>query len=90
MLGASGSRSGGYIPFAASFAAFLAPRPFDFIRMAAVSQTNIRLVGTHAGVEIGQDGPPQKALEDLAAIRAVPLIDCRAFEPAPRQDAKYA
>ncbi|GAP56620.1 transketolase-like protein 2 [Arthrobacter sp. Hiyo6] len=61
----------GYIAFAASFAAFLVSRPFDFIRMAGVSQASIRLVGTHAGVEVGQDGPSQMALEDIAAIRAV-------------------
>jgi transketolase len=61
----------GYIAFAASFAAFLISRPFDFIRMAGVSQASIRLVGTHAGVEIGQDGPSQMALEDIAAMRAV-------------------
>jgi len=61
----------GYVAFAASFAAFLVSRPFDFIRMAGVSQASIRLVGTHAGVEIGQDGPSQMALEDIAAMRAV-------------------
>ncbi|HEY8702623.1 MAG TPA: transketolase [Arthrobacter sp.] len=61
----------GYVAFAASFAAFLVARPFDFIRMAGVSQADIRLVGTHAGVEIGQDGPSQMALEDIAAMRAV-------------------
>ncbi|MBP1235232.1 transketolase [Arthrobacter sp. PvP102] len=61
----------GYIAFASSFAAFLISRPFDFIRMAGVSQVSIRLVGTHAGVEIGQDGPSQMALEDIAAMRAV-------------------
>ncbi len=61
----------GYIPFASSFAAFLISRPYDFIRMAGVSEANIRLVGTHAGVEIGQDGPSQMALEDIAAMRAI-------------------
>jgi transketolase len=61
----------GYVPFAASFAAFLVSRPYDFIRMAGVSQASIRLVGTHAGVEIGQDGPSQMALEDIAAMRAI-------------------
>lgn len=61
----------GYIAFAASFAAFLISRPYDFIRMAGVSQASIRLVGTHAGVEIGEDGPSQMALEDIAAMRAV-------------------
>ena len=60
----------GYVPFAATFAAFLT-RAYDFIRMAAVSGADIRLCGSHAGVEIGQDGPSQMGLEDLAALRAV-------------------
>lgn len=59
-----------YIPFASTFAAFLT-RAHDFIRMAAISQANLRLVGSHAGVEIGADGPSQMALEDLAMMRAV-------------------
>jgi transketolase len=59
-----------YIPFASTFAAFLS-RAYDFIRMAAISQANIRLSGSHAGVEIGEDGPSQMALEDLAMMRAV-------------------
>ena len=57
-------------PFAATFAAFLA-RAYDFVRMAAVSRANISLAGSHAGVSIGEDGPSQMALEDLAAFRAV-------------------
>jgi transketolase len=60
----------GYVPFAATFAAFFS-RAFDFIRMAAISQADIRLCGSHAGVEIGADGPSQMALEDLAMMRAV-------------------
>ena len=60
----------GYKPFASTFAAFFS-RAYDFIRMAAVSEANIRLSGSHAGVEIGQDGPSQMALEDLASLRAV-------------------
>ena len=60
----------GYRPFASTFAAFLT-RAYDFIRMAAISQANIRLAGSHAGVEIGADGPSQMALEDLAMMRAV-------------------
>ena len=60
----------GYIPFASTFAAFFS-RAYDFIRMAVISQANIRLAGSHAGVEIGQDGPSQMALEDLASIRAL-------------------
>src|SRR2546425_1404577 len=60
----------GYKPFVSTFAAFFS-RAYDFIRMAAISQANIRLVGSHAGVEIGQDGPSQMALEDLASMRAI-------------------
>ena len=60
----------GYKPFASTFAAFFS-RAYDFIRMAAISQANIKLVGSHAGVEIGQDGPSQMALEDLASMRAI-------------------
>ena len=60
----------GYKPFASTFAAFFS-RAYDFIRMAAISQANVRLCGSHAGVEIGQDGPSQMALEDLASMRAV-------------------
>jgi len=60
----------GYVPFAVTFAVFFS-RAYDFIRMAGISEVNIRLVGSHAGVEIGADGPSQMALEDLAALRAV-------------------
>jgi transketolase len=60
----------GYVPFAATFAAFFS-RAYDFIRMAAISKADIRLSGSHAGVEIGADGPSQMALEDLAMMRAV-------------------
>jgi transketolase len=60
----------GYKPFASTFAAFLS-RAYDFVRMAAISRANIRLCGSHAGVSIGEDGPSQMALEDLAALRAV-------------------
>src|ERR671917_526308 len=59
-----------YTPFASSFAAFLS-RAYDFIRMAAISRANIRLSGSHAGVSIGEDGPSQMALEDIAMMRAV-------------------
>jgi transketolase len=60
----------GYVPFASTFAAFLT-RAYDFIRMSAISEANIRLCGSHCGVEIGADGPSQMALEDLAMMRAV-------------------
>jgi transketolase len=57
-------------PFASTFAAFFT-RAYDFIRMAAISRANIKLCGSHAGVSIGEDGPSQMALEDLAMLRAV-------------------
>jgi transketolase len=60
----------GWVPFASTFAAFFT-RAYDFVRMAAISRANIRLSGSHAGVSIGEDGPSQMALEDLAAFRAV-------------------
>lgn len=58
------------VPFASTFSAFFT-RAYDFIRMAAVSHANIRLCGSHAGVSIGEDGPSQMGLEDLAMMRAV-------------------
>jgi len=67
---AIGMRVRGWIPYAATFAAFLT-RAHDFIRMAGVSRSAIRLVGSHAGVSIGEDGPSQMGLEDLAMMRAV-------------------
>ncbi|WP_179806487.1 transketolase [Micromonospora purpureochromogenes] len=60
----------GYRPFASTFAAFFS-RAYDFVRMAGVSRADIALSGSHAGVEIGADGPSQMGLEDLAAMRAV-------------------
>ncbi|MET0608997.1 MAG: transketolase [Gaiellaceae bacterium] len=67
---AVGMQVRGWVPFASTFAAFLT-RAYDFIRMAAISRANIRLCGSHAGVSIGEDGPSQMALEDLAMMRAV-------------------
>ncbi|NUW36388.1 transketolase [Nonomuraea sp. SMC257] len=67
---AVGMQARGFVPYAATFAAFLT-RAHDFIRMAAVSQASIRLVGSHAGVAIGEDGPSQMGLEDLAMLRSV-------------------
>jgi transketolase len=60
----------GWRPFASTFAAFLS-RAYDFIRMSAISRANYCLSGSHAGVSIGEDGPSQMALEDIAALRAV-------------------
>jgi transketolase len=61
---------GRWVPFASTFAAFLS-RAYDFVRMAAISRADIRLSGSHAGVSIGEDGPSQMALEDIASIRAI-------------------
>ncbi|MEX2647289.1 MAG: transketolase, partial [Gaiellaceae bacterium] len=60
----------GWKPFASTFAAFMT-RAYDFVRMAAVSRATLKLCGSHAGVSIGEDGPSQMGLEDLAAFRAV-------------------
>jgi len=60
----------GWKPFASSFGAFLS-RAYDFIRMAAISDADLKLCGSHVGVSIGPDGPSQMALEDIAALRAV-------------------
>jgi transketolase len=67
---AVGLQSRGWKPFASTFAAFFS-RAYDFIRMAAISQADLRLSGSHAGVSIGEDGPSQMALEDIASLRAV-------------------
>ena len=60
----------GWKPFASTFAAFMS-RAYDFVRMAAVSRATLKLCGSHAGVSIGEDGPSQMALEDLAEFRAI-------------------
>ncbi|WP_405609501.1 transketolase [Streptomyces sp. NBC_01511] len=67
---AVGMQAGGLIPYASTFAAFLT-RAHDFLRMATVSRASISVVGSHAGVSIGQDGPSQMGLEDLAMFRAL-------------------
>jgi transketolase len=68
---AMGLASRGAIAFPSTFACFLT-RAYDFIRMAAISRLNVKLAGSHAGVSIGEDGPSQMALEDLAMMRAQP------------------
>ncbi len=70
MAAAVGLQARGWVPFVSTFAAFLT-RAYDFIRMATISRANIKLCGSHAGVSIGQDGPSQMGLEDLAMMRAV-------------------
>jgi transketolase len=79
MIGAAmGLASRGAIPFPSSFACFL-ERGSDFVRMAGISALNVKLAGSHAGVSIGEDGPSQMALEDLAIMRAVP--NCTVLYP---------
>ncbi len=67
---AIGLSNRGKIPFVSTFAAFLS-RAYDQIRMSQYSQANIKIVGSHVGVSIGQDGPSQMGLEDLAMFRAI-------------------
>jgi transketolase len=68
---AAGLAAQGWIPFASSFACFLT-RAADQVRVAAISRSNVTLCGSHAGVSIGEDGPTQMGLEDLAMFRALP------------------
>jgi transketolase len=98
MIGsAMGLAARGAIPFPSTFAAFLT-RAYDFIRMACISNLNVKIAGSHAGVSIGEDGPSQMALEDLAMMRAQPnmtvlypcdavsterLLELMAYDPGP-------
>jgi transketolase len=68
---ATGLALRGKIPFVSTFAAFLT-RACDQIRMAGVGRVPLRLVGSHAGVSIGEDGPSQMGLEDVAFLRTIP------------------
>ncbi len=76
---AVGLATRGRIPFASSFSCFLT-RAYDNLRMAGISQANIKLCGSHAGVSIGEDGPSQMGLEDIAMMRAIP--NCVVFHPS--------
>ncbi|XP_075691551.1 transketolase-like protein 1 [Rhinoderma darwinii] len=75
------------VAFASTFAAFLS-RAFDHIRMGAISQSNVNLCGSHCGVSIGEDGPSQMALEDIAMFRAIP--SCTIFYPSDGVSTEYA
>lgn len=75
------------IAFVSTFAAFLT-RAFDQIRMGAISQTNINFVGSHCGVSVGEDGPSQMALEDLAMFRSIP--NCTVFYPSDAVSTEHA
>ena len=67
---AMGFSARGKVPFASTFACFLT-RAFDQIRVAGISMSNLKLVGSHVGVSIGEDGPSQMGLEDIAMMRAI-------------------
>lgn len=84
---AAGLASRGKVPFASTFAAFF-ERAADQIRMAAISRANIKLVGSHCGVSIGEDGPSQMALEDLGLFRAI--VDCTVLYPSDGVSAERA
>ncbi|XP_069501530.1 transketolase-like protein 1 [Ambystoma mexicanum] len=75
------------VAFASTFAAFFS-RAYDHIRMGAISQSNVNLCGSHCGVSIGEDGPSQMALEDLAMFRAVPT--CTVFYPSDAVSTEHA
>lgn len=80
MVGAAvGLSSRGKLPFVSTFAAFFS-RAFDQIRMSQYSKSNIKFIGSHAGVSIGQDGPSQMGLEDIAMFRT--LLDSVVLYPA--------
>jgi len=78
---AVGLSAGGMIPFASSFAKFLA-RAYDQIEMAAITRANINLVGSHSGVSLGADGPSQMSLPDMAYFRAYASADDGRNNPA--------
>jgi transketolase len=85
---AAGMAAGGYIPFASTFAKFLA-RGYDQIEMAAITRANIKIVGSHAGVSLGADGPSQMSLPDIAYFGSYAMSDdgrgnpaCTLFHPA--------
>src|SRR5205085_278590 len=83
---ATGLAARGRIPFVSTFAAFLT-RAFDQIRMAAVSRSNMKFCGSHCGVSIGEDGPSQMGLEDIAMFRAIP--GSTIFYPSDAVSAEY-
>ncbi|MDH7493780.1 MAG: transketolase [Candidatus Saccharicenans sp.] len=76
---AMGLAARGFLPFVATFAAFLT-RAHDQIRMAAYSFSNLKFCGSHVGVSIGEDGPSQMGLEDLGMF--LPIPDCLVFYPS--------
>lgn len=92
---AAGLAAAGYIPFASSFAKFIS-RGYDQVEMASISRANIKIVGSHAGVSLGADGPSQMGLVDVAFFRSFTLTDngygqpaCVFFQPSDAVGAYY-
>nr|XP_005000104.1 transketolase-like protein 1 isoform X2 [Cavia porcellus] len=75
------------VAFASTFAAYLS-RAYDQIRVGAICGISIRLIGSHCGVSVGEDGPTQMALEDLAMFRALP--NCTIFYPSDAVSTEHA
>jgi transketolase len=70
---AAGYALEGFIPYVSSFASFLTTRPFDMIRMlACYNNINMKIVATHTGISVGEDGGSAQMLEDIAIMRALP------------------
>lgn len=94
MIGvAAGLAGSGKIPFVASFAIFLWANAFDQIRMAVgFTHANVKLVGSHAGISIGEDGPSQMAIEDVGLALSVPglAVIVPADEPSTREAVRVA
>jgi transketolase len=84
---AAGLASRGKVPFASTFACFM-ERAVDQVRMSTISFANIKLAGSHAGVSIGEDGPSQMAMEDIAIFRA--MADCVLLYPCDAVSAERA
>jgi transketolase len=84
---AAGLSARGKIPFASSFAVFIS-RGFDQVRMAGISHSHLKLCGSHVGVSIGEDGPSQMGLEDLALYRTIP--NCVVFYPSDAVSTEHA
>jgi len=84
---AAGLALSGHVAVTASFAAFLTTNAFDQIRMGvAFPRANVKLVGSHAGISIGEDGPSQMGIEDIALMTALPgmVVLCPADGPSAR------
>lgn len=85
---AAGLAASGKIPFASSFAVFSTGRAYDQMRLAAISNLNVRIIGSHAGLLTGEDGATHQALEDISLTRTLPNMTV--LSPADYTEAKKA